>query len=117
MTCNSRSGGLARGSVRGCAYRLAWRHPLYLTWCGIIRAVEDPDAAAYRCVGGVGVTICRRWRSSFANFVADVGQRPDGHVLSRRDMRGPYEPGNVLWLSRDRAAARARSAKVAQRCS
>lgn len=58
-----------------CTYE---RHPYY------------PD------YGGRGITVCDRWRT-FANFLADMGIRPEGLTLERVDVDGNYEPGNVTW--------------------
>jgi hypothetical protein len=48
--------------------------------------------------------VCERW-SSFAQFCADVGERPSWrHLLIRDDPTGAFEPGNARW----RIAARYR---------
>jgi hypothetical protein len=44
--------------------------------------------------------VCLRWRrerTGFTSFLADLGERPDGAVLTRIDPDRPYEPGNVRW--------------------
>ena len=47
--------------------------------------------------GARGIRVCARWRA-FQNFVADMGPRPKGHSLERKNVHGHYEPGNCVWL-------------------
>jgi hypothetical protein len=42
-----------------------------------------------------GVTICERWQTSFANFLEDIGEVPEGLTLDRIDNSKGYSPDNV----------------------
>jgi len=59
---------------------------------------HNPDYPNY---GGRGIVVCDRWHS-VANFVEDMGKRPDlgGKRVSveRVDVNGNYEPTNCVWL-------------------
>jgi len=59
----------------------------------------NPNAKSYKDYGGKGVGICVEWLD-FENFLADMGERPTGMTLDRRDASGNYEPGNCRWATK-----------------
>lgn len=51
------------------------------------------------------------WQNDFAAFLAQVGPRPDGCVLSRLDDSMPWQPGNVEWTTRSQCCRSAVDAR------
>jgi hypothetical protein len=68
----------------------------YGSWSGMRNRCLNPSEPRYPDYGGRGITVCARW-DDFANFLADMGERPDGLTLDRIDNDGNYEPGNCKW--------------------
>lgn len=78
------------------------KHPAeYLAWKTMRQRCNNPNKEHYDRYGGRGIKICERW-DDFWKFLEDVGPRPSKtHSLHRVDNDGNYEPGNVMWATKE----------------
>ena len=47
----------------------------YDSWRCMKNRCYNPDSDSYKYYGALGVTVCRRWRNSFTNFLKDMGPK------------------------------------------
>jgi len=71
----------------------------YRTWCNMKARCNNPKASAYENYGGRGIRVCDEWALSFASFLKDMGEKPNGMTLDRIDVNGNYEKSNCRWIS------------------
>ena len=72
----------------------------YYAWSSMRSRCSNPRNRRFATYGARGISVCDRWRDSFANFLADMGPAPDGLTLDRIDNDRGYEPNNCRWASR-----------------
>ena len=70
--------------------------PTYRTWNAMTQRCNNPKHAKYWQYGAKGITVHPRWLD-FQNFLADMGERPEGTTIDRIESAKGYEPGNCRW--------------------
>lgn len=81
------------------------RTPTWYSWYNMrkrCREVNSPDYARY---GGRGIKVCKRWNESFLAFLKDMGERPPGMTLDRKDNDKGYTKKNCRWATQKEQVA------------
>ncbi len=74
---------------------------VYQAWSNMIQRCYNPKNPRYPLYGGRGITVCKRWRKSFAAFARDMGPKPSPkHSIDRfPDNNSGYRPSNCRWAT------------------
>lgn len=114
-----RSSGLASGNTKSCGclndekrretkiHGMHGTH-IYMIYRSMKARCENPNSKAFKYYGACGISVCDRWKDSFSNFYADMGDAPTGLTLERKDNAKGYSPDNCLWADRSTQSANRR---------
>ena len=80
------------------------RSSTYMIWQQMVQRCTNPKNKRYHRYGGRGIMVCDQWLT-FPQFLADMGERPDGLSLERIDNEKGYSPDNCEWATRAAQAA------------
>lgn len=77
-----------------------WKEtPTYRSWATMIQRCTNTNNTHYSNYGGRGIVVCDKWRI-FKNFLEDMGVRPEGKSIDRKDSNGNYCKENCKWSTR-----------------
>ena len=74
------------------------RSPTYQSWRAMRERCFNPRHMYFFDYGGRGVGVWKLWER-FAVFLADMGERPEGMTLDRKNPYGDYTPANCRWAT------------------
>ena len=110
---HSKSCGCLKLEKAATQGRLSVTHGMSKTpeWDAYVHAEQrctNPKDKGWKNYGGRGIKFLF---SSFEKFYKELGCRPKGKSLDRKNNNGNYEPGNVRWATSKQQANNRRSLK------
>jgi hypothetical protein len=90
------------------------KHGQRQTWRSMQTRCMNSNSTQWPKYGGAGVSFSEIWQGEkgFAQFVADVGERPEGTTLGRYLDTGHYVVGNVSWQTPKEQGAEAKGKRA-----
>lgn len=72
--------------------------PIYQIWASMIQRCTNSKDKDYKDYGARGITVCKEWLK-FEAFFSDMGHRPEGRSLDRRENDKGYSKDNCRWAT------------------
>lgn len=86
--------------------------PTYQSWQSMLARCRYEHRDIEKKYVRRGITVCDKWQV-FENFLADMGERPKGTTLERKDNDLGYYPNNCRWATPIEQARNRRNTKLA----
>lgn len=82
----------------------------YHSWKSMKARCSPANKAYFKNYAGRGISYCEAWES-FETFLKDMGERPEGKTLDRKDNLLGYSPENCRWATASEQVSNTRVAK------
>lgn len=85
--------------------------PTYRSWKSMMCRCHSPKSDLDNCYLARGIKVCDKWLK-FQGFLSDMGIRPEGTSLDRKDNNLGYYKENCRWANADEQARNRRNTKL-----
>lgn len=85
---------------------------VYRAWDSMKQRCFNIKNCNYKNYGHRGITVCKRWKDSFEEFLKDMGEPKKGQSLDRIDNQKDYCPENCRWVSNKTQSRNRRTNKL-----
>ena len=87
------------------------KNKTYYSWVNMKTRCNNDYSLDYARYGMRGVKVCERW-SFYDNFLADMGEKPEGLTLERKNNAEGYCKENCKWATRAEQAQNRRPLQI-----
>lgn len=96
--CTKSCGCLQKTTVSERNYKHGLsRDTRFQVWVDMHKRCYNQEHPSYPNYGGRGLKVHQSWHGSPAQFLIDMGERPNRSTLERKNNDVGYEPGNCVW--------------------
>lgn len=104
------AGHLTGGRIRSCGclkteaqIARSTKHGMYNSatyhsWANMIQRCTNSNHKDFKDYGARGIEVCEKWKK-FEGFLDDMGERPDGTTIDRKENNGNYDVRNCRWAN------------------
>jgi hypothetical protein len=96
QSCGCIMKGVARHMKHGHSQKNR-QSATYRTWANMKQRCTNPLNHKYKNYGLRGIEICPEWLDCFETFAEEMGEKPEGMTLERRDVNKGYSKSNCYW--------------------